>query len=99
MAAPAPRLERKSPDPAATRKRGSLLAVTSEAPWPLDSGGHLRTYHLLRRLAAVFDVRLVAPTRGGDAGGREALEDAGVRPRLVALPPRTAISESLKVGL
>ena len=25
----------------------SVLAVTSELPWPLNTGGHLRTFHLL----------------------------------------------------
>ena len=55
-------------------RRPSVLAVTSEVPWPLNSGGHLRTFHLLRTLAQRFDVRLVVPTRGGDEAGRAALE-------------------------
>ena len=86
-------------DPSASTDRPSLLAVTSEAPWPLDSGGHLRTYHLLRSLAAAFDLRLVAPTFGRDEESRVALERAGVRPRLVAVGPRTAVTEAFKVGL
>ena len=49
--------------------RPSVLAVTSEVPWPLNSGGHLRTFHLLRTLARRFDVRLV--------------EDAGFDPVVV----------------
>ena len=36
--------------------RPSILAITSELPWPLDRGGHLRSFHLLRGLAAEFDV-------------------------------------------
>lgn len=36
-----------------------ILAVTSELPWPLDTGGHLRSYHLLRALASEFDLNLV----------------------------------------
>lgn len=86
------------PDPRARRGRPSLLAVTSEAPWPLHSGGHLRTYHLLRTLAETFDIRLVTPTCGRDEQGRLALEQAGVRPRFVSVPPRTVVRESLKVG-
>ena len=61
-------------------------------PWPLDSGGHLRTYHLLRMLAVRFDVRLVVPERGNGEDGRPALERAGIRVRPVAVPPRTALS-------
>lgn len=78
--------------------RPSVLAVTSEVPWPLNSGGHLRTFHLLRTLARRFDVRLVAPTRGSDEPGRAALERAGVTLRLVPVSPRTRMSEAMKVA-
>ncbi len=37
-----------------------VLAVSSEVPWPLDSGGHLRSYHLISALAQRFRVTLVA---------------------------------------
>jgi glycosyltransferase involved in cell wall biosynthesis len=64
--------------------RLSILAVTSEAPWPLNSGGHLRTYHLLRALAARHDVELVAPTpEARDASVAASLRDAGIHPHLV----------------
>jgi glycosyltransferase involved in cell wall biosynthesis len=79
--------------------RLSLLGVTSEAPWPLDSGGHLRTYHLLRTLATRFDVRLVTPSSGNDHVTRDALERAGVTPRLVAVRSRTPVVEAYKVAL
>jgi len=79
--------------------RPSVLAVTSEVPWPLNSGGHLRTFHLLRTLTTRFDVRLVAPTCGNDEAGREALEAAGVTLRLVPVPPRRRLSEGLKVAM
>ncbi|MEO8256569.1 MAG: glycosyltransferase family 4 protein [Acidobacteriota bacterium] len=84
---------RPSPD------RCSLLAVTSEAPWPLDTGGHLRTYHLLRTLTTAFDVRLVAPASGRDDEGCRALARAGLHPRLVPVSARTAVTETVKVGL
>jgi len=68
----------------------SLLAVTSQLPWPLDSGGHLRTYHLLRALAARFRVRLVAGVPAqGTAIPLDAFEDAGIRLHPVPLPART----------
>ena len=55
------------------KTRPSLLAVTSEVPWPLSSGGHLRTYHLLLSLARRFDVRLVVPAALDEDKGLVAL--------------------------
>jgi glycosyltransferase involved in cell wall biosynthesis len=79
--------------------RPSVLAVTSEVPWPLNSGGHLRTFHLLRMLTRRFDVRLVAPTLGNDEAGRAALECAGVTLHLVPVSPRRHLSETVKVAM
>jgi glycosyltransferase involved in cell wall biosynthesis len=79
--------------------RPSVLAVTSEVPWPLNSGGHLRTFHLLRTLTRRFDVRLVAPTLGNDEAGRAALERAGVTLHLVPVSPRRHLSETVKVAM
>ena len=79
--------------------RTSILAVTSEPPWPLDSGGHLRSFHLLRTLASRFDVRLVAPVRGGSAEtAAGALAAERVRPRLVTSRPRMPLVEGLKIA-
>ena len=77
----------------------SVLAVTSEVPWPLNSGGHLRTFHLLRTLTRRFDVRLVAPTLGNDEAGCAALERAGVTLHLVPVSPRRHLSETVKVAM
>ena len=85
------------PNPELSSNRPSILAVTSEIPWPLDSGGHLRTYHVLRTLATQFRVRLVVPSVGGRSVEAAALAAAGLEPRLVAVSPRTAFSESSKV--
>ncbi|WP_149499015.1 glycosyltransferase family 4 protein [Roseiconus lacunae] len=38
-----------------------ILAVTSELPWPLNSGGHLRSYHLLNSIARFAEIQLVCP--------------------------------------
>ena len=76
--------------------RPSVLAVTSEMPWPLDSGGHLRSFHLLRTLADRFDVRLVVPSTGSDEAGRAALEAAGVAVRLVPVQRRKALTEAAR---
>jgi glycosyltransferase involved in cell wall biosynthesis len=46
-----------------------LLCVLPCVPFPSNTGGTLRTFHLLRALDAVFDVTVLAPDRGGDAEG------------------------------
>lgn len=101
-------------DAARAGDRPSLLAVTSEAPWPLDSGGHLRSYHLLRRLAGGFAVRLVAPSGHPRSGqppssgfpsgrspdeARSALHRAGIHARLVAVRARATGSEGIRIGV
>jgi glycosyltransferase involved in cell wall biosynthesis len=75
----------------------SLLAVTSELPWPLDSGGHLRTFHLLKSLARHFDVRLVTAARD-DSDGAEALRRAGVNVRAVTITGRRWPREAWRVA-
>lgn len=61
----------------------TILAVTSQLPWPLDSGGHIRSFHLLRALARRFDVRLVTGSLGrADSAPFEA---EGIHVRLVPL--------------
>ncbi len=77
--------------------RPSILAITSELPWPLDRGGHLRSYHLLRGLAADFDVRLVAPIEPGQEQYVSALSAAGIRVCPVPVGPRCAPIETLRV--
>jgi polysaccharide biosynthesis protein PslH len=62
--------------------RLSVLAVSSELPWPLDSGGHLRTFHLLRSIAQRFDVRLVVPWAPRLDAGVAALRQAGIAVRV-----------------
>lgn len=72
----------------------SILAISSELPWPLNSGGHLRTYHLLKSLATEFDVRLMVPTDGGD--GLEQLPDSRVSVVRVPVASRTVTSEMIR---
>jgi polysaccharide biosynthesis protein PslH len=76
----------------------SILAVTSQAPWPLDRGGHLRTYHLLRALAASHHVRLVAPASGAAEDAVQALADVGIDLRLAPVRPRSPWREAVRVG-
>ncbi len=43
-----------------------MLFLTSELPWPLHSGGKLKTFKLLESLASKYDVTLVCPLKGED---------------------------------
>jgi glycosyltransferase involved in cell wall biosynthesis len=77
--------------------RLSILAVSSELPVPLDSGGHLRTFHLLRSLGSRYRVRLVAPTTGSAETASAALEPHGVAVVSVPTAPRTRLREGVRV--
>src|SRR5215831_1848762 len=37
-----------------------ILFVTEKFPWPLDDGGQIRTYHILKSLSSRFSVTLVS---------------------------------------
>jgi len=78
--------------------RPRVLAVTSEVPWPLNSGGHLRTYHLLRSVAEHASVRLVVPSAQPDPDGLAALQRAGVETILVPVPSRNVVRESVRAA-
>lgn len=80
-----------------TTSPDSILALTSELPWPLDRGGHLRTFHLLRALAARFHVRLVAGILG-PADARDAFSRAGITLLTAEVGSRTRAGEAWRVA-
>lgn len=55
-----------------------ILAITSEVPWPLNSGGHLRSFHLLRELSRSSTLRIIAPVSTGQEEQLKALGDQGM---------------------
>ena len=71
-----------------------VLAVTSELPWPLDSGGRIRTFQMARAIAAGTDFRLVVPV--GPDRDRDVAELArrGIRIVPAAGSPRTGPASS-----
>src|SRR4051794_24112926 len=75
--------------------RLSVLSVTSEVPWPLDTGGRLRTFHLQRALARECDVRLVVPVRPGQEDACERLCEHGIN----VIPVPTGSRRTWKEGL
>jgi glycosyltransferase involved in cell wall biosynthesis len=73
--------------------RLSVLAITSELPWPLNTGGHIRSYHLLKALARRFSVRLVTGCGANAEEGVAALGAVGVRVRAVPRGQHGALVE------
>ncbi|HEY1189041.1 MAG TPA: glycosyltransferase family 4 protein [Gemmata sp.] len=71
-----------------------VLAVTSEPPWPLNSGGHIRSFHLMKALAAATDFRLVCPIGPDASASAGALQGAGITIRPAAVPARTKFAEA-----
>ena len=76
----------------------SILAVTSQLPWPLNTGGHLRTFHMLRGLSAHFRVRLIAAADADRADAVAALRDRGIDVTPVVVGPRTATREAVRAA-
>ena len=72
--------------------RPDLLVVTSELPWPLNTGGHLRSFHLLRSLVTKFRVRLVT-TIEGESCDTDELRRLGIDVRAASVRPRTRVGE------
>ena len=75
-------------------KKPKILAITSELPWPLNTGGHIRTYHILKSIAQNFDLTLVVPELPSDAPGVQQLQSVGVRVLNVKVGPRSAPAEA-----
>jgi glycosyltransferase involved in cell wall biosynthesis len=72
--------------------------VTSELPWPLDSGGRVRSFHLLRSLAEAFDVRLVTGLYEPHRAEDNPLSAFAVSVRAVHLNPRTTLREATRAA-
>ena len=76
----------------------SVLALTSEPPWPLDSGGCIRTFHLMHALAAAFDLRLVCPMTPNQQPAVKELATRGIRVVPANVGPRTPFGELRRLG-
>lgn len=73
--------------------RPRVLAATSEVPWPLNSGGHIRSFHLMKALAAATDFRLVCPVPRGHERAVESLRAIGIDVRPAPVPSRSKWGE------
>ena len=74
----------------------SILFISQQIPWPLNSGGNIRSYHVLAALAASFEVSLVtsAETEALAEEGRAALE--GICKTIEILPDPKSPSGAAK---
>ncbi len=78
-----------------------ILFLAPRIPWPLDTGGKIRTYHLLRALARRHQVELLSfrdPEDLDNAGERE-LRGLGIPHELLPPPSRLHLLLSLGLGL
>jgi glycosyltransferase involved in cell wall biosynthesis len=89
---------RAVPLPDVSDDRPSLLAVTSELPWPLDTGGHLRSFHLLHALAQDCRVRLVTAIGVEQMEHAETLEGFGIVVRAALVRPRRRFGEARRAA-
>ncbi len=93
-------IEQQASAPAATsvETRPSVLVVTSELPWPLNTGGHLRTFHLMKALAQRFDVKLLTSVGQFDDPGIGVLEEHGLTVRVCRKRPGRRAAELSRVA-
>lgn len=78
---------------AGAARRLRVLVLDEALPYPPDSGKRLRTWHLLRRLAARHEVTLLCYSECGEEQSAEALAamaSAGITCLLVPAPPARA---------
>jgi len=72
-----------------------VLFITEEFPYPLDTGGNVRTFHLLRALAARHEVVLLAMNRAGLEPAHVAAVRAVVRDVHLVESPDKGIAREL----
>src|SRR5258708_13531738 len=56
----------------------AIMAITSQLPWPLDRGGHLRSFHIMGALARHFPLTLVTSLPSSDPVDLAAFLDSGI---------------------
>ena len=74
-----------------------VLAITSELPWPLNTGGHIRSFHIFRSLAKQFDLRVLAGVTCCSDPGIERLRAERIDVCPVELADREPQSEMKRV--
>tara|TARA_R110002072_G_scaffold238769_2_gene396216 strand:+ start:77655 stop:78911 length:1257 start_codon:yes stop_codon:yes gene_type:complete len=75
-----------------------VLVITSELPWPLNTGGHIRSFHILKALSAKFNVRVIAGVEVADDPGLRTLGRNGIRVVPAFQKKRNPIAEAGRVA-
>lgn len=75
-----------------------VLAITSELPWPLNTGGHIRSFHLLRAVARRFDLRVIAGVETADHEGLAVMRDQGITVLPAVTGPRQPMDEAFRAA-
>ncbi len=73
--------------------RPRLVAITSEIPWPLNSGGHIRSYHLLTAVSRMAPVSLLVPTDATRADLPAELASDDLQVTQIPVGSRSALGE------
>ncbi|HUU34260.1 MAG TPA: glycosyltransferase family 4 protein [Vicinamibacterales bacterium] len=75
-----------------------VLAITSELPWPLNTGGHIRSFHLLRAVARRFDLRVIAGVETADDPGLAVMREHGITVLPAVTGPRRPMDEAVRAA-
>lgn len=76
-----------------------IAFVSARVPYPLHTGGRIRTYHLLKAAADVHDVTLITAVEGAEeVASLAVLRDVlpGVHAQVVRIPRRNAVGPRLR---
>src|SRR5262245_42528368 len=76
------------------KRRLRVLFITEFLPWPLNTGGRIRTYHILRQVALRHEVTLVTQVPLGDTEGEEQIRALVSQLHSVPLKPRSFIRKT-----
>src|SRR5439155_18070220 len=76
------------------KQRLRVLFITEFLPWPLNTGGRIRTYHILRQVALRHEVTLVTQKPPGDIEGEERIRTLVSRLCTVSLMPQSFIRKT-----
>lgn len=68
-----------SVQPVSETEKPDVMVITSELPWPLNTGGHIRSFHILKALSQQFNVRVIAGVERKDDPGLSTLGQNGIR--------------------
>ncbi len=79
------------------RDKKRMLVITSEPPWPLNSGGHLRSFHLHNALADEIDVHMLCPVSRDRLQTLDLPKNTKFQIECVPVPKRSILSETRRV--